>query len=531
MKKIAKITGVILTLLMILSAVAIPVSAVGESYLTINNYGDFAVVTKCLETASGTVDIPSIYDGVAVTKIAGNAFSGCKGITQVNIPESITYLGSNAFNNCSALKTVSFKGADCVIDSAAFSGCSSLQNITLPLSLKEIPDSAFKGCVSLTEIEIPETVTLIGESAFASCSSIIGFDIPASVNVIRKNAFMGCKNVASYNVASGNSVYSSADGVLYGPYESPYDDTMLSPVTDKALIAYPRAITSSAYTVASGTKIISEYAFGENASLTKIALPSGLEMIDTYAFYLCKNLSDITIPSTVTEIGSQAFGRCESLKSITIPASVKNFESAFYKSGLETATIENGVETIGTKSFEDCTSLVSVNIPESVKTISVGAFYGCTALETLSVPSSVTKIGNGAFGKCDSLTLKVESGSAAHTYAVNNSIDFELTGSDIVSPEKNIVSISVQTLPNKTSYYYKQSLDTTGLKLTVNYSDGSSETVSSGFTVSPSGIFTKTGNHTITVDYEGFTASFNVSVSYAWWQMIIMIILLGFLWY
>lgn len=530
MKKIAKTTGIILTLLIILSTVAIPVSAAGESYLTINNYGDFAVVTKCLETASGTVDIPSTYDGVAVTKIASNAFSSCKGITQVNIPESITVIGSNAFSGCSALQTVVFEGADCVLDSAVFLNCSSLQNITLPSSLKEIRYGTFRGCSALASINIPATVTLIGEEAFALCSSITVFNIPASVNVIEKNAFMGCKNVSSYNVASGNELYSSVGGVLYGPYESPYD-TALSPVTDKALIAYPRAAAASSYTVASGTKIISEYAFGENANLTKIVLPGGLEMIDTYAFYLCKNLSDISIPATVTEIGSQAFARCEALKSITIPASVLNFESAFYMSGLESVTIENGVKTIGIKSFEKCTSLSSVNIPESVETIGIGAFYGCSALKTLKVPSSVTRIGNGAFNGCSDIKLTVEKGSVAHTYAVNNSIDFELIGSGVVTPEKNIVSISVQTLPNKTSYYYKQSLDTTGLKLTVNYSDGSSETVSNGFTVSPSGSFGKTGNHTITVDYEGFTASFSVSVSYAWWQMIIMILLLGFLWY
>lgn len=530
MKKIAKITGVILILLMVLSSVAIPVSAAGESYLTINNYGDFAVVTKCLTSATGVIDIPSIYDGVAVTKIGNNAFADCTGLTQVNIPESVTTVGSNAFDGCTALETVVFEGEECALDKSVFADCRNLKTITLPSALKEIPDGSFKGCSSITSIEIPATVTLIGESAFSSCGAITNFNIPASVNVIRKNAFMGCKNVVSYNVENTNQVYSSINGVLYGPYESPYD-TALSPVTDKALIVYPRAATATAYTVSAETKIISEYAFGENSNLTKIVLPDGLDKIDTYAFYLCKKLSDISIPSTVTEIGSQAFGRCDSLKNIIIPASVENFESAFYMSGLETVTIENGVKAIGIKSFEKCTKLVSVNIPESVETIGVGAFYGCSALKSLSIPATVTKIGNGAFNGCSDITLQVKNGSAAHTYALNNSIDFELTGSDAADPEKNIVSISVQTLPNKTSYYYKQSLDTTGLKLTVNYSDGSSETVSSGFTVSPSGSFGKTGNHTITVDYEGFNASFNVSVSYAWWQMIIMILLLGFLWY
>lgn len=518
MKKIAKITGAILAVIIALSCMVLPASAAGESYLTIRAYDGFAMVTGCLSTATGTVDIPSTYNGVSVTHIGGSAFSGCTRITEVNIPASVTNIGTNAFDGCDALETVNFAGDTCSIGSATFNNCSSLKSINLPSKLTQIPEKAFYGCEELTEIEIPSTVTFIGSEAFGVCSSLTGVTIPASVKTISMNAFIGCNSVKAFSVASGNTVYSSIGGVLYGPYEGS---------GDKALIQYPNANTQTSYTVSSGTKVISNYAFGDNTYLTKITLPNGLEKIDDFAFYNCKKLANITIPSTVTELGSQSFGRCPALKSITIPANVETFESAFYMAGLESVVIANGVTEIGTKSFEDCTSLTSVTIPASVETIGIGAFYGCTALENLSIPSTVKTVNRGAFQGCENITLWVDSGSAAHTYAVNNSIDYKINGSETA---KQIKSIAVQTLPNKTSYNYKDTLDTTGLKLTVNYTDGTSETVTSGYEVTPTKL-SKTGSQVITVTYEGFTATFSVDVSYSLIQWIIMILLLGFLWY
>ncbi|MBE6770864.1 MAG: hypothetical protein E7547_01805 [Ruminococcaceae bacterium] len=520
MKKIAKILSVALAVMIVFIGNAIPASAAGESYLTIKDYGGFAMVTDCNTTASGTIDIPSTYEGVSVTHIGNNAFKDCTRITQVNIPSSVTSVGSNAFDSCEVLTKVVFEGSTCDIKAAAFNNCGMLESVTLPSSLKSVADKTFYGCRTLASISIPSTVTSIGKEAFGLCSSLASVTIPASVTSIGKNAFIGCNSVSSYGVASGNSVYSSVSGVLYGPYEAGVN-------TAKTLIQYPNAKTQTSYTVASGTKIIADYAFGDNTNLTNVTLPSGLEKIDSYAFYNCKKLSSVTLPSTVTYLGSQSFGRCPALKSITIPASVETFESAFYKSGLETVVILNGVKTIGTKAFENCTSLTSVEIPASVKTIDIGAFYGCTSLGNLNVPATVTTLNTGAFQGCDNITLWVESGSAAHTYAVNNSVNYEIGTYKI---DKTVKSISVLNLPSITSYYYKDTLDTTGLVLSVNYTDGTSETVKSGYEVTPKKL-SKTGSQVITVTYEDCTATFSVNVSYAWWQWIIRILLLGFLWY
>ena len=79
---------------------------------------------------------------------------------------------------------------------------------------------------------------------------------------------------------------------------------------------------------------------------------------------------------------------------------------------------------------------------------------------------------------------------------------------EIFKPE--VESIEVTQLPDKTTYFIGDKLDTTGLVVTANYNDGSSEEVSgyilSGFDTNSS------GEQTITVTYARMTAEFTVTV-------------------
>ena len=99
---------------------------------------------------------------------------------------------------------------------------------------------------------------------------------------------------------------------------------------------------------------------------------------------------------------------------------------------------------------------------------------------------------------------------------------------------KTIKSVSVMSKPEKLTYQYKSNnkIDTTGLSLLVNYTDGTSEVVTDSTKFTCEGLNTKkAGKQTITIIYEGNTTSYDVQVRYAWWQKIIRILLLGFLWY
>ncbi|MBR2869608.1 MAG: InlB B-repeat-containing protein [Clostridia bacterium] len=90
----------------------------------------------------------------------------------------------------------------------------------------------------------------------------------------------------------------------------------------------------------------------------------------------------------------------------------------------------------------------------------------------------------------------------------------------------------VKTQPAKASYYYKESFNISGLELEFINENGETETVTDTSAMTVTGFNPKkVGAQKLTVEYDGMSTSFTVNVSYAWWQMIIRILLLGFLWY
>lgn len=96
-----------------------------------------------------------------------------------------------------------------------------------------------------------------------------------------------------------------------------------------------------------------------------------------------------------------------------------------------------------------------------------------------------------------------------------------------------ITGIEIATPPTKTHYTYKtDSLDLSGLTVKVMFSDGSSKLITDTDMLKVYGFSTDTvGTKTIAVAYGSHTAELEITVSYVWWQWIIRILLLGFIWY
>lgn len=77
--------------------------------------------------------------------------------------------------------------------------------------------------------------------------------------------------------------------------------------------------------------------------------------------------------------------------------------------------------------------------------------------------------------------------------------------------EETVSSIVIQNPPTKTTYIVGENLDASGLSISAKMSDGTSQTITSGFTVSTPDMATP-GEKTVTVTYAGKTTSFTIYV-------------------
>ena len=78
---------------------------------------------------------------------------------------------------------------------------------------------------------------------------------------------------------------------------------------------------------------------------------------------------------------------------------------------------------------------------------------------------------------------------------------------------KQIRTVKIDTLPQKTTYTDGEYLDTKGLVLLVQYTDGTYERVSSGFTAAPTLIrYNNTSTANIAVRYQGYTLTYQINV-------------------
>jgi uncharacterized protein YjdB len=380
-------------------------------------------ITRCDKNVSGKVVIPEAIEGYEVKWISSYAFSSCKNITEITIPDSVTEIGNSAFSGCTSLAEIvipdsvteigefAFSGCTALlkvvlsknmtaIEAQTFSGCSSLESIIIPEGVTKIgtrsksedsmfDGAAFYGCTSLKEIIIPDSVTEIWSSAFSGCTSLSKVDLPKNLTKIEGDTFFGCTSLAEITIP--DSVTSIGGSAFEG-------------CTSLAEITIPDSVTS-----------IGGSAFKGCTSLSKVDLPKMLTTIEAGTFRGCTSLKEIIIPDSVIKILDHAFSNCTSLESITIGSGVESLGDEWIAScrRLENITVSPENKTYssvdGVLFNKDKSELSaypignkrsSYTIPDGVEKIGKKAFYGCRYIESLTIPVSVAEIEASALGNC-----------------------------------------------------------------------------------------------------------------------------------
>ena len=261
-------------------------------------------------------DDRDIY-GLPVTSIGEGAFSNCKLLKTVIIPDTIVFIENNAFKNCSELLEVKF-GRDVHVNSVtsigegAFANCGNLEKIKIPSSVTRIGRYAFAGCDQLTEIIIPHNTTSIGEGAFHGCSELTDITIWSDKIKINKDAFSDCTNLKNITLKSINSNQLESD-LYYACANTPWR------------LDHPLLIVNNVLKKCDNR-------------ITKVTIPNDVTSIDSKAF-VGSNQKNVIIPNSVTSIDYGAF---TDKKSITIYGESESYAEKFAKTyGIEFVSIND----------------------------------------------------------------------------------------------------------------------------------------------------------------------------------------------
>lgn len=307
---------------------------------TYHSEGNCIIETETNSLIAGckTSIIPN--DG-SVSTICENAFSNCRSLESIDIPDTVLKIENKAFDSCISLNTIRLPNNGIYIHSSAFNNCENIKTATMPISLIEIIpktnlnklilnsnesiySQAFKDCPLLMKITIPDGVTSIGDEAFKGCRLLTSIIIPNTTIDIAENAFADCENIRNATIPTW-----AVDSVL--------KNSGVKSTLEKLVLNGGETVES-----------LDEY-----RGLRYVEIADNISSIAPNAFAFCSSLEYVNIGDGVKDIGYDAFACCYALKYLTIG---------------------NSVETIGSWAFAHCWSLTSVTIPDSVLQIGERAF-------------------------------------------------------------------------------------------------------------------------------------------------------------
>lgn len=328
--------------------------------------------TQTLLSGCNTSVIPT--DG-SVTAIGDWAFSGCKKLSSIVIPDCITSIGENPFVFCNSNLTVIFP-----MDSASY-----IHDVQSNYYNNCFIDTTTKKLIAICENSVIPTngsVTSIGERALSYVPELPSINIPSAVTQIDAGAFSGSSFEKVFFLSSDVAIDDGADipasTVIYGDAGSTAESYAQAHGNTFAKVLYSGSVNTIEWRIyddrvmlLSGTGSTGKYNNSKRPwaeyedSFSDVVVGEGITELGDRTFYAYKKvLKSITLPNTLEYIGASVFSDCTALTEIKLP--------------------NNSLRSLGNSAFGGCTGIKHFHIPGTVWSMH-NSFSGCTGIETITV--------------------------------------------------------------------------------------------------------------------------------------------------
>lgn len=421
-----------------------------------------------------TITVPATYNGKKVLEIKAEAFTGCKNIVAINIPNSITKIVPEAFSDCSALESVTIYEVEGTVDPVYYSpeitgadGKTHKDGVvikndgvtgktlfyfpnaktgnngvyTIPDDVETIPAEVFSGR-ELTKIIVPASVTNVMANGFATARYLTEVEFLAAPEgteekalTIDEKAFEGCYRLENLILPARLMTMKLYDAKAAD--DGSYKQSVFKGCSHLANIEVRGNAAPDKERVYSAQNGMLLSADGK----TLLYYPAG------------KTDTAVVLPDSVTSIGNKAFYKNTKITTFAVPARLQNIgESAFEGcTGITTLTFEGGEGDadlrIEDRAFYGCTKIPELTLTENVRYLG-GAAFGGTKITVVTVNS------NGSVTFKDGAFVSAYGGSSVKTLHIGKG----LANVDIsaVFGGTNAVLATV-TVDKENNYYYEGS--------------------------------------------------------------------------
>lgn len=513
-------------------------------------------ITVNLDLETGIMNIVGTGEFIPLQSVANTPNSIINHVKILNVGNGIIKIPSMMFPGTDTIELEQLSLPNTLEEIGDGNFCASkIKQLSFPQSLKKIGGQCFVNSTALSKLDFSEGLEAIDTMSFNNCPLLTQLILPSTLKNMQYS-FQG--STLEHLEIGGDGALFKTSGSTYINNISAKNTVIRGGTIDNGAFYYNSTIEN--LTLSGSVKWNGSGQFISCSKLSSVSLENGITSIPDNCFSSCKLLDNVVIPDSVTQLGASAFATCEALKTITLSQNITSIpDSCFISCGFIQFSIPDNskIESMGNTVFRGCSNLKSVYIGKSVKTISPGAFYNtnlttirinqikdsisgapwsatnatvewlikATKVEILSRPSKLkykkgeafdssgltvkATYSDGTSKEISDYTLSSPDMSSIGNKAVTVTYDGQTTAFDILVVD--ISGIEVKTMPVKTEYPKGDAFDTTGLSILVKYTDGTSETITTGFEASgfDSG---SVGEKTITVTYKTHTTTFKVTV-------------------